>query len=400
MESIPNRSLEAKLKRVTWELASYKIELHKTTGYLQCILQNATDLIFATDAEGLLVSFSKGGEKVLGYSWDEIVGTPVKTLAQDPEAFDPVMLSCRGEGCVLAVDVPFRHKDGKTVYCNASLMDLTNREGQRVGTVGICQDITRWKKLQEDLIQVDRLAEIGRIAAGVAHEINNPVAVISEASGWAREVVSDAKGLSPDDRQELTEVLKKIGVQVGRCRDITHKLLGFVRGSAPRKTEFDLHELLEETVSFLQSELKYSLVKIDLAFAEEPISVNSNPKLLEQVFVNLVANAIHALAEKGGDNGRITIRTLKKDSEIEISVEDNGTGIPKKDQEKVFDLFYTTKPPGKGTGLGLPICRNIIRQLGGEILLESEAGVGTTFTVRIPVSKKDEKPLNHSTAVT
>jgi two-component system NtrC family sensor kinase len=323
---------------------------------------------------------------VLGYSWEEIAGRPITSLAQDPEAFEPVMLSCQEEGCALAVDVPFRHKDGKTVYCNASLMDLTNREGHRVATVGICQDITRWKRLQQDLIQVDRLAEIGRIAAGVAHEINNPVAVISEASGWALEVVSDAKGLSPDDRQELTEVLQKVGVQVGRCRDITHKLLGFVRDSAPSKTEFDLHELLEETVSFLKSELKHSPVKVNLAFAEGPISVNSNPKLLEQVFVNLVANAIHALAEKGGDTGVIEIRTLKTDTEIEINIEDNGTGISKEDQAKVFDLFYTTKPPGKGTGLGLPICQNIIRQLGGEIVLESEAGVGTTVTVRIPAS--------------
>jgi PAS domain S-box-containing protein len=384
MES--NSALKAELKKVTWELASYKIELHKTTGYLQCILQNATDLIFATDAQGFIVSFSKGGEKVLGYSWEEVVGRPIKAFAQDPESFEPVMVSCQEEGCALALDIPFRHKDGKMVHCNASLMDLTNREGQRVGTVGICQDITRWRKLQEDLIQVDRLAEIGRIAAGVAHEINNPVAVISEASGWAAEVVGDAKGLSPDDRQELEEVMKQIRHQTGRCREITHKLLSFVRDSAPSKNEFDVHELLQETIGFLKSELKHSPIEIHLNFAEEPLVVNSNPKLLEQVFVNFIANAIHAVLEKGGDNGRIEIGTLKKNSEIEIRVEDNGVGIPKENQEKVFDLFYTTKPPGKGTGLGLPICLNIVRQLGGDISFKSEMGVGTTFTVRIPVS--------------
>jgi two-component system NtrC family sensor kinase len=379
-----NSSLEAKYKRVIWELASYKIELHKTTGYLQCILQNATDLIFATDAEGFVVSYSKGGEKILGYSWEEVVGRPIKALAQDPEAFGPVMLSCQEEGCALALDMPFLHKDGKTVHCNASLMDLTNREGQRVGTVGICQDITRWKRLQEDLIQVDRLAEIGRIAAGVAHEINNPVAVISQATSWAAEVISDTKGLSSDERQELDKVVADIKVQTERCREITHKLLGFVRSSPPTITEIDLNQLLEETVGFLKSELKHSPVEIELDFAERPLSVNSNPKLLEQVFVNLIANAIHAVVETGEGKGCIKIRTLKNDSEVEISVEDNGPGIPKKDQEKVFELFYTTKPPGKGTGLGLPICRNIVRQLEGEIVLKSEVGVGSTFTVRLP----------------
>lgn len=381
-----NSSLETELKKARWELASHKIELHQTRGYLQCILENAADLIFATDAEGLLISFSKGGENVLGYSRGEVMGRPIATFAQDPKSFEPVITSCQQDGCAVVLDVPFRHKEGKTVHCNASLMNLTNREGQRVGTVGICQDITRWKRLQQDLIQVDRLAEIGRIAAGVAHEINNPVAVIHEAASWAAVVVDDAKGLTGDDRQELKDVAKQIKIQTTRCREITHKLLGFARDSDPTKTEFDLHALLEESVGLLKSELKHTSIEIHLNFAKEPLSLTSNQRLLEQVFVNIVANAIHAILEKGGDNGRIDIGTQERNSEIEISIGDNGTGIPKQDQKKVFDLFYTTKPPGKGTGLGLPICQNIVRQLGGEMKLESEVGVGTTFIVQIPVS--------------
>ncbi|HID28581.1 MAG TPA: PAS domain S-box protein, partial [Desulfobacterales bacterium] len=343
-----NSSPEAELKKVTRELSSYKIELHQTRAYLQCMLQNASDLIFATDAGGVLVSFSKGGEKVLGYSWLDVVGRPIRDFAEDPEAFEPVIVSCQKDGCAEALDIPFRHKDGRTVYCNASLMDLINREGQRVGTVGICQDITRWKRLQEDLVQVDRLAEIGRIAAGVAHEINNPVAVIKEAAAWAGEVASDAKGLNADDRQELEEVMQKISAQTERCSNITHKLLGFARESRPTKSELDIHELLEETISFLKPQLKHTTIKIGLDFAEGPLLVNSDPRLLEQVFVNLIANAIHALLEKGGDEKRIEIGTLRKGSEIEIRVEDNADGIPKEDQGKIFELFYTTKPPGKG----------------------------------------------------
>jgi two-component system NtrC family sensor kinase len=383
MES--NSSLSAELKKVTRELESHRIELHQTRAYLQCILQNSTELIFATDAEGVLVSFSKGGQKVLGYALEEVFGRPIKDLAEDPESFGFVIAECLLEGCAVALDIAFRHKEGKSVYCNASLMDLINRKGQRVGMVGICQDITRQKKLQEDLIQVDRLAEIGRIAAGVAHEINNPVAVIKEASGWAAEVVADAKGLNPDDRQELEGAIEKIKAQTDRCRNITHKLLGFVRDSDLSKKEFDIHEALRETIDLLKSELKYTTIEIDTNFADEPLPVVSDARLLEQVFVNIVANAIHAVVEKGGDNGRIEIRTLRRNSEIEISVEDNGWGIPEEHQDKVFDLFYTTKPPGKGTGLGLPICQNIVRNLGGEITFESKAGVGTTFTVRIPV---------------
>jgi len=333
-----------------------------------------------------LVSISKGGEKVLGYSWIEVVGRPIKDFAEDPESFQPVMACCLKDGCALVLDVPFRHKGGKTVHCNVSLMDLINRDSQRVGTVGICQDITRWKRLQEDLVQVDRLAEIGRIAAGVAHEINNPVAVIREAAAWAGEVVADAKGLVADDRQELEEVMERIGAQTERCGNITHKLLGFARESRPSKSEFDIHELLKETISFLAPQLKHTIIKIDLAFAEGPLLMNSDPRLLEQVFVNLIGNAIHALLEKGGDDKRIALRTVRKDSEVEISVEDNAGGIPQEHQTKIFELFYTTKPPGKGTGLGLPISQNVVRSLGGEITFESKVGVGTTFRVRIPMS--------------
>jgi len=323
---------------------------------------------------------------VLGYLWEEAVGQPIKDFAADPASFGRLMATCQEEGSASALDVPFAHKEGKTVFCNISLLNLTNREGQRVGAVGICQDITQWKKLQEDLIQIDRLAEMGRIAAGVAHEINNPLAVINEVAGWAGEVVEDASDLSPDDRKELEEAMTTIGGQTKRCRSITHKLLGFARDSAPAKSEFDLGELLKETISFLNPEVKYTPIKIDLNSPETPLLVNSDQKQLEQVFVNFITNAIHAIKEKGGDTGHIEITIVKTNSDIEITFKDDGVGIPVEEQRKIFALFYTTKPPGKGTGLGLSICQNIVGKLGGDITLESEVGVGTSFAVRIPVS--------------
>jgi PAS domain S-box-containing protein len=381
-----NSTLKAELKRLTRELASHKIELHQTRGYLHSILQNSTDMIFATEVTGIVISFSKGAEKALGYSVEEVIGRSIEELAEDQEGFNHVMATCEEQGCAMAPDIYFRDKEGKRVHCHASLMTLTNRDGHRVGTIGVCRDITQWKKLQNDLVQVDRLAEMGRIAAGVAHELNNPMAVISEASGWAGMVIKDAKGLSPEDRQELEDVIKKISAQTRRCRNVTHKLLDFVRDSAPSKTEFDIHTLIKETIDFLKPELKHTPIKIHLNFAEEPLSVNSDPKLLEQVFVNFITNAIHAVLEKQGNQGRIEIGTTKTDSQVEIRITDNGGGIPKETREEIFDLFYTTKPPGKGTGLGLPICRNIVGNLGGKITLDSEVGVGTTFTIQIPIS--------------
>jgi PAS domain S-box-containing protein len=384
MESID--SPQDQLKKISRELFSNKIQLHQATSFLQSILQNSNDLIFATDVDGILVSFSKGGEKLLGYTWDELAGSFIKSLATDSLELEKLVTNSREEGSAVRLEFPFRHKDGNTIYCDVSLINLTNTEGKTVGTVGICRDITLWKKLQEDLIQIDRLAEIGRIASGVAHEINNPLAIISEISGWAGVVVSDAKGLSKEDREELETAVRRIGEQTGRCKDITHQLLGFARGSAPAMTSFDMHALIKKTISFLEPQLKFKPIDVVLNFQDEALPIKSDPKMLEQVFVNLITNAIYAVKEKGTDRGRIELKTSRAGSNMEITITDNGTGIPKADQEKIFDLFYTTKPPGKGTGLGIPICRNIIKKLGGEISVESQEGTGTTFTVSIPVS--------------
>jgi len=384
MES--NNSLEIKLKKVTQELSSHKIELHQTRGYLQCILQNSNDMIFATDVDGMIVSFSKGGEKVLGYTWEEVAGYYIETFAEDPESFEEVMADSQEKGSAVRLEFPFKHKEGHTVYCDVSMINLTNTKGQRVGTVGVSRDITRWKKLQDELIRIDRLAEIGRVAAGIAHEINNPLAIINAVSGWTEEIVQDAKGLNPEDRKELEKAVQQIVHQTRRCRDITHQLLGFVRDTAPEKTEFDVNELLNATIDFIRPELKDAPIEIVRDFSKEFLPMKSDPTMMEQVFVNLLTNAIHAIIEKGSDQGKIEIKTAKTGSEVEISIRDNGTGIAKENQDKVLNLFFTTKPPGEGTGLGLSISQKILKTLNGTLGFDTKPGIGTTFTVRVPAS--------------
>lgn len=384
MESTNSESNEViKLSR---EVASYKVELDQTRKYLHCVLQNSTDMIFMTEVTGLLVSFSKGAEDSLGYPMEEVIGRPVWDLAEDREFFETLMVQCQQDGNASCAEVLFRHREGMTVTCHVCLMELINRNNNRVGTIGVCQDVTQWKKLQEDLVQIDRLAEMGRIASGVAHEINNPLAIINEASGWAEEILRDADGLEPADRDELLDTVRKIHLQTKRCRNITHKLLDFVRDSAPSNTEFDVHTLLRDTVDLLRPELKHTTIDVEFAHSDDPLPVSSDPRLLEQVFVNLVTNAIHAVSDRHTAGGRIRLETRRVDAGIEVRIEDDGGGIPKEIQGHIFGLFYTTKPPGKGTGLGLAICQNIMKNLGGEIKFETEPGSGTTFIVRIPTA--------------
>ncbi len=383
---VSTEKLEDKIKKLSRELSGYKIELHQTRGYLQCILQNSNDMIFATDVDGILVSFSKGGEKVLGYRWEEVAGSFIKQFAINPEEFENLIRKSQKEGSAVRLELPFRHKDGHTVYCDVSLITLTNTKGQNVGVVGVCRDITAWKKLQEDLIRVDRLAEIGRIAAGIAHEINNPLAVINEIAGWVRVVVEEAKTLDEKDRKELNDAVDHIIEQTKRGRAITHQLLGFSRDSAPEKTSVDLHELIRETVGFLQPELKYKNIDIVYEFDRKPIHVTTDPRMLEQVLVNLVTNAVHAISENPDGKGTIQLQARTKGNYAEVAISDNGPGIKEENREKIFNLFFTTKPPGIGTGLGLPICQNIMKKLRGKITFETQVGVGTTFKISIPLA--------------
>jgi len=363
-----------------------KEDLHQTRRYLECILQHSSDMIFASDSNGILVSFSSGSEKALGYSSKEVIGKAIRELAVDPTGFDQLAAACREEGSTSRSDVVFRHKDGRTIFCDVSLTALTNPQGEIIGIVGVAQDTTRWKQFQEDLIRVDRLAEIGRNAAGITHEINNPIAVIGEIGGWIGAVAADAKGLNTEDREEIETAVQHIEQQIKRCKSMTRQLLSFVRDSGPSTASVDVHKLLEETVAFLKPELKYKDIEVAFQLMNGAPAIETDQQKVEQVLVNLVSNAIYAVKEKAQKGGRIEIATIRDGSMMEIRISDNGTGISEENQKRMYDLFYTTKPPGKGTGLGLPICLNIIQKLGGHLTFKTEPGEGTTFFVRLPVS--------------
>ena len=382
MELTDSQQHSKKVFRELPESQSQEIEAEE---FLKCVLHNTNDLVLATGIDGAIVSFSQSAEEVLGYGGEQIKGKLVKELAGDPAEFERMMDGLLEEGEIGRSDVSFRHADGHLVYCDVSVVALKNAKGELSGSVVLARNISEWKKFQEELIRVDRLAEVGRTASGIVHEINNPLSVINEISGWMGVVVSDSEGLSEDDRSELKTCIAKLMEQATRCRNIARDMLGFVRGSETSGDSFDLHELLKNSVSFLFPELKSKDVEVLFHFMEGPLQMHSEPRMLEQVFVNLLTNAIHAIDEKNDGAGRIEISTRLEESSAVISFADNGTGIAPRDQKKIYELFFTTKPSGKGTGLGLPICRNIVHKLGGDIHVESSFWNGATFVVRIPV---------------
>jgi len=242
--------------------------------------------------------------------------------------------------------------------------------------------------LYESVAQSEKLATIGRMAASVAHEINNPLAIIQEQVGVLTDEIADcAGGAMPCD--ELRQRLEKINAQVQRGRKVTHRLLGFSRRIGPDVEPVDVAEALNETVAFLAKEAEASRITIVRQFAADVPMIRSSLAQMQQVFLNLINNAIEAV----GHDGEVTLAVKRTDATVEVTVADNGPGIPDRERNRIFEPFFTTKTGSTtNSGLGLAICRETMHGLGGEITVESEVGRGTTFTLRFPLEPPSEPP--------
>jgi len=240
------------------------------------------------------------------------------------------------------------------------------------------------QKRNEQMFQTGKLASIGELAAGIAHEINNPVAIMVEEAGWIDDLLEEEKFQESKNLSEFKRALRQIRTQGKRCKEITHKLLSFARKTDSRVQEVQLNELIEDIIAISAKRAKYGRIvfNTDIQKGLPPIQVS--PTEMQQVLLNLINNALDAMEEKGGT---LSISAQLEGDNIVIEVSDDGPGIPEDNLSQIFDPFFTTKPVGKGTGLGLSICYGIIKKLGGEISVRSAIDKGSTFRVRIPLSK-------------
>lgn len=239
--------------------------------------------------------------------------------------------------------------------------------------------------LDEQLIQSQKLASIGEFSAGIAHEINNPLAVINVETELIQSLVQKDDDTEPIELADVNDSLGEIKKQVNRCKEITHKLLNFARKMDSVIKEVNIHTLIDEVVGMREREASFVNIAILKEYQPGLPAVFSDPSLLRQVILNLLNNAIDALAQ----GGELVIGTrIEQTDTVAIFVKDSGMGIPAENLKKIFDPFFTTKPPGKGTGLGLSICHGIIQKLGGNIVVDSEVGKGTIFTIKLPVEYK------------
>jgi two-component system NtrC family sensor kinase len=239
-------------------------------------------------------------------------------------------------------------------------------------------------ELSGQLVQAAKLASVGELAAGIAHEINNPLAIIAEEAGVLKDSL-DPNLPKDEEPLDLVEHLNIIQEAVFRCRDITRKLLTFVRQTPVKLARHHVHDILNEVVDgMLRNELSLSNIEVRRDFDQRVNEIVTDRNQLVQVFVNLVKNAIDAMPS----GGTLTLATTHDTNGITIAVTDTGCGMSHEQMERVFLPFFTTKEPGKGTGLGLSVSSTIIGNLGGRCYVESVLGKGSTFTVELPYGLK------------
>lgn len=237
-------------------------------------------------------------------------------------------------------------------------------------------------RAQEQLINAEKLASLGRMAAGVAHELNSPLTGIVTFAHLM------AKRIPPENTQDV-EDLKVIIDQAERCSKIVRGLLGFSRKTASEKSLVNMNTLIENTLSMVRNQAKFYNIDFDVRLDKSIPEINADPNQIQQVFLNLLINAADAMEEKG--KIIISSRMVEEGADrfVELEFTDTGPGIPEEIRNKVFEPFFTTKPAGKGTGLGLAVSYGIIKKHEGQIFVKSEHGQGASFFIRLPVTKAD-----------
>ena len=318
-------------------------------------------------------------EEALGRSIFEILHRqPAETLRRE---FDEVFRSGRIQTVHLESTAS---GDPRTFRISKIPMRLTDAGVTHVIAIG--EDVTEWRESQERFAHAEKLAAIGQLAAGVMHEINNPLATIAACAESLTLRVNDVRRAGTPAPRDADEFLKIIDNEVHRCKRIIDGLLDFSRPKAMTKASTPLNEVVEHTLFLVKHHARFKKMHVETQLAEQLDLVRANREQLVQVFMALLINAVDAMDE----HGTITIRTRRGRGvreAIVAEVTDQGTGITRADASKIFEPFFTTKAPGRGTGLGLSICYGIIADHGGRIEVDSTPGAGSTFRILLPAEE-------------
>ncbi len=351
-------------------------EVRRVERHLASVVDSASDIIVSTDIEGKILSWNLAAEKTFGFTFNEV---------RDHHFYNYFNPEARERICNVLQEMKTRkqsHMEEWTVITKSaepvpvswvySLMKGGN--AQATGMVAVGRDLTEQRKLEAQLVQSQKFNALGVMAGGIAHEIRNPLAICSSAAQFLME-----KDIDPEFQQECAE---KIHTNIKKASSIIENLLSYARPSvSPEVEQINLIDLTKDVVALIGNQARIQKIKVKTRLPSHPVILNGNTRLLEQVFINLCLNAIQAMPQ----GGLLVLEVKTAGHEVLVRVLDNGQGIARENQDKIFDPFYTTSPVGMGTGLGLSICYSIVQQHSGAIEVESTEGHGTCFIVRLPL---------------
>ncbi len=349
------------------------------------LFANAYDLIFMLDCDLRITTMNKVGSQIIGYPIEDLVGRSLQNLCA-PDGWEAASVHLRSllvGHSIPPFEVELINQNQDPIYLEVSAHVMQNGAGKPAGLHCIARNLTDRRRLEQQLIQSEKLSAIGQLVAGVAHELNNP---LTSVSGYAQLTLRN-KDLSEETRQDI----EQIHAQAERAAKIVQNLLIFAREHTPERSQVAINEVLRSALALQAYQLRVDNISVQIDLDPDLVSTIADPHQLQQVFLNLITNARHAMVERGGP-GTLTLRTrvvpaqeLGQDPMIHIEVGDTGIGIPERNLRKIFNPFFTTKPIGQGTGLGLSICFGIVQEHNGQIWAESQPGVGTRVYVALPV---------------
>src|SRR5438552_6945439 len=357
--------------------------LHQQQEFARRLVDSFPDLILVLDANAHYTFVSPRCKDVLGYDIEEAQNMAFggRTHPEDlPAANSLYQDIIAGRQSFASLEIRVRHKLGEWRRIRFNFSPLADEQGNVEGVVLSGRDVTDLKRLEEQLIQAEKLAAMGQMLAGVAHELNNPLTAILGVT----ELLRERPGADDSTKRQL-ELTHR---QARRAARIVQNLLEFSRPASPQKKPLDLNNLLERTLQLHEHSLRRNNIEVDFRLPAELPGVVGDANQLIQIFLNLITNAEQAIREVR-DSGRIQIRAGRIGNQLTITVQDDGVGIRPEALQRIFDPFYTTKRPGGGTGLGLSICMSIIREHGGNIEAETLPAGGSAFTIYLPVASGD-----------
>jgi PAS domain S-box-containing protein len=351
------------------------------------LLESFPDLILVIDPEQRYTFVSSRIRDLLGYEPDALRGMRLSEVEeQSPEFLELYREVASGKSKFGFCEYGAKHRDGSWRTMRASASPLFDADNQVRGVVASVRDITVEKKLEQQVIQSERLAAMGQMIGGFAHELNNPLTSILGLS----EMLQDGE-MSEQSRKQLA----MMHTQARRATEIVQNLMYFSRPAAPGKTRVNLGDLIQRTLHLHAYSLRKNNISVDFLPEASLPAVMGDPNQLMQVFLNLVLNAEQAIREVR-DKGTIRIRMGHTDKNVWASFQDDGPGIPLENLPNIFDPFYTTKRPGRGTGLGLSICKAVLREHGGNIEVTPASGGGAAFTITLPLETGAEPPTSNA----